>query len=151
MSRGRKKKEIHPGQECGPCHLCHQNSMYYSHLATWEEALKTKLREVTLISEDKCICRKCEKDIKRNTENIGSNTYTPRWLHSAAQCMIQGCQNKKPAINTSMFDKDSVSKLLGLEVRPDTTHISLCEEHYKKVYDQVSGVSRVVLYTVDPH
>ena len=55
---------------------------------------------------------KCEKDIKRNME-IVIHSYTPRWLHSATQCIIQGCQSKKSAI-------DSVSKLLGLEVRPDT-------------------------------
>ena len=79
MGRGRKKAVVHPGQPCGPCHLCQQSSSRYCHIATWDEDLKCKMKDLTAIGEDKCICRACETDFKTN---IGKNDYTYRWMRA---------------------------------------------------------------------
>ena len=66
MGRGRKKKSVHPGQPCGPCNLCHCPSIHYCHIATWDENLKRKIRAITAVSDEQCICRACEGDLERN-------------------------------------------------------------------------------------
>ena len=68
---------IHPGQECGPCQLCGKTSPYYSHPATWDKAISAKLysTEGGLVQGNSCVCRACEKYIKRN---ITSENYKPR-------------------------------------------------------------------------
>ena len=68
MGRGRKKREVHPGQPCGPYHLCQHLSTHYCHIATWDEE---EIREITAVSDRQCICRACEEDFKRNASRDG--------------------------------------------------------------------------------
>ena len=57
MPRGRKKSQIHPGRECGPCHFFQATSTHYSRLHTWEERLKVKVKE---LNDKACLYRKYE-------------------------------------------------------------------------------------------
>ena len=71
------------GTRLGMWSLPPLNSMYYSHLVTWEEvAIENKTEENDI---NKCIlCRKREKDI--NMEN--------RWLHSATPSRLPEFKKK---------------------------------------------------------
>lgn len=136
MPRGRSS-QVHPGQECGPCHLCQQTSTHYSHLKTWEETAKKALTVVTPLGNEECICRKCEKEIKRNIENIHSGNYIPGQAPSrAAKCIVVGCSRSTTIINTATLTKERVSEVLGVEVIPGSASLvtPLCEAHYKQVY-----------------
>ena len=73
---------IHPGQGCGPCHLCSKSAPYNSHLSAWDPGLSAKLRAIEeSVTDDSCICRVCEKDIKRN---INLENYVLRWATQGA-------------------------------------------------------------------
>ena len=140
MPRGRKGTNLHPGQPCGPCHLCQERSTHYSHLATWRENLKERVNQFTLTVERDCVCRKCEKDIKRN---ISKDAYTPRWVRSgtrAAQCIVLGCTHTGTIIRSGSITSHQVSQVLNVEVRQDSSRlVNLCGLHYRSAYDQNRG------------
>ena len=71
MGRGKKKRQVHPGQPCGPCHLCQHSSTHYCHIATWGEEMKVKIKAIATVNDTQCICQACEGDFKRNANRDG--------------------------------------------------------------------------------
>ena len=138
MGRGRKKAVVHPGQPCGPCHLCQQSSSRYCHIATWDEDLKCKMKDLTAIGEDKCICRACETDFKTN---IGKNNYTYRWMRALgkkpglSRCIVMSCTERDRIIHTGIATKEKIEDLLHEKVCSEPKHLqtSLCVNHYKQI------------------
>jgi hypothetical protein len=47
--------------------VCHCSTIRYSHIATWDADLRGKMREVTAASDDQCISRAVERDLKQNS------------------------------------------------------------------------------------
>ena len=139
MGRGRKKAVVHPGQPCGPCHLCQQSSSRYCHIATWDEDLKCKMKDLTAIGEDKCICRACETDFKTN---IGKNDYTYRWMRAIgkqpglSRCIVMSCTERDRIIHTGIATKEKIEDLLHEKVCSEPKHLqtSLCVNHYKQIH-----------------
>ena len=136
MGRGRKKAVVHPGQ---PCHLCQQSSSRYCHIATWDEDLKCKMKDLTAIGEDKCICRACETDFKTN---IGKNDYTYRWIRAIgkqpglSRCIVMSCTERDRIIHTGIATKEKIEDLLHEKVCSEPKHLqtSLCVNHYKQIH-----------------
>ncbi len=139
MPRGRKKGQLHPSRECGPCSLCRQHSTHYCHLTTWEADMKERLRHLQNIADDDCICRACERDIKRNITKEG---YKPRWLPQVgkglrhSKCIVSGCTECDTIIHTGLVTKDTVANLLQTEVVREQRHslTPLCGHHYKQIH-----------------
>ena len=64
---------IHPGQGCGPCHLCSPILLPLVHLGSRTFSQTQAIEES--VTDDSCICQ-CEKDLKRkiNLENYVPHT-----------------------------------------------------------------------------
>ena len=68
---------IHPGQGCGPCHLCSKSAPLFA----WDPGRSAKVCAIEeSVADDSCICRACEKDLKRkiNLEYSQTEVYTPK-------------------------------------------------------------------------
>ena len=139
MGRGRKKKSVHPGQPCGPCNLCHHPSIHYCHIATWDENLKRKIRAITAVSDEQCICRACEGDFKHNS---GKDGYRFRWMpepgnfSGSKRCIVSSCTETGTIIHTSITTRDKVADLLHEQVlsEPKSLFTPLCASHYRQYY-----------------
>ena len=59
------------------CHVISASNPPLTTATNWEETVKDKLRHLKPTDEEDCICRRCEKDIKRNIDNTG---YAPNRL-----------------------------------------------------------------------
>ena len=139
MGRGRKKREVHPGQPCGPCHLCQHSSTHYCHIATWDEELKAEIRQITAVSDRHCICRACEGDFKCNA---GRDGHRFRWMvgvktgPGSSRCIIASCTENDTIIHTGIATKDRIADLLGDQVLSEPKHLltPLCVRHYRHVH-----------------
>ena len=139
MGRGRKKRLVHPGQQCGPCHLCHQTSTTYCHIATWKDDLKREIKENTTVSEINCICRACERDFKSNFRKDGHKF---RWMQAQSdrpglsRCIVESCTSTNTIIHTGIATKDKVAELLHEQVVTEHRHLltPLCSMHYRQVH-----------------
>ena len=112
MGRGIKRKLLHPGQQCGPCHLCHSSALCYSHTATWDEDLREKLREITGVSDTECICQACEGDFKFNNWRDG---YRFRWVQDpgnaqgSKRCIGESCTETSTIVNMGIATKERIA------------------------------------------
>ena len=139
MGRGRKKKSVHPGQPCGPCNLCNRPSIHYCHIATCDENLKRKIRAITAVSDEQCICRACEGDFKQNS---GKDGYRFRWMpepgnfSGSKRCIVSSCTETGTIIHTSITTRDKVADLLHEQVlsEPKSLFTPLCASHYRKIH-----------------
>ena len=124
---------MHPGQPCGPCHLCQHSSTHYCHIATWDDRLKQKLTSITMVSDSQCICRACEGDFKRNADKDG---YQFRWMAKGpdpTRCIITSCTTSDCIVHTGIA---RISDLLHEEVLSESHHllIPICINHYRHLY-----------------
>ncbi len=104
LRRRGPKTTIHPGRKCGPCQLCSKSASFYTHLSTWDPELSAKLRAMEkTITVDSCICRACEKDIKRN---INSGDYVPRWTlqnqENVHKCILPHCYKTESIVHSGL-------------------------------------------------
>lgn len=102
-----------------------------------------KVNQFTSTADQECVCRKCEKDIKRNSNK---DTYTPRWVRggtrTAAQCIVLGCTDTRTIICTGSISKEQVAEVLKVDIRQDSSRlVSLCGPHYRCAY-QLSHANR---------
>jgi len=87
LRRRGPKVTIHAGRGCGPCQLCHKSAPFFLtfvHLEYW--SMSDKLCAIgETVSDDSCICRACENDIKR----------TPHWTSAQNKehilCIAHNC------------------------------------------------------------
>ncbi len=135
MWRRGPQTAVHPGQQCGPCHLCGQSSAYYTHTLAWEEIIKKRPYQLESVDDHSCICKACEKDIKRH---IMAEDYHPCGRPKAADhvsCIVAAC-NSTAIIPTGLVTAQQIAELLQTPV-PETTAgqlTPLCQTHYKQVH-----------------
>ena len=66
---------IHPGQGCGPHHLCSK----FAPLFTWDPGCSGKVCAIEeSVTDDSCIFCACEKYLKRK---INLENYVPHWAY----------------------------------------------------------------------
>ena len=138
MGRGRRKQSVHPGQSCGPCHLCHSSSIRYCHIGTWADDLRGRIKEIAAVSDNQCICRACESDFKLNS---GRDGYRFRWMPDPGnapgsnRCIVASCTETGCIIHTAIAKKEKIADLLHEQVL-STRHIAtpLCTSHYRQVH-----------------
>ena len=126
----------HSGRECGPCQLCGKTAPYYAHPATWDVAISARLYSIEeSIQGESCICRACEKHIKRN---ITSENYKPRCHHPTVKCILPECtvtNNTGSIVHTGVVTQQQIQSLfkvtIGCEIGDS---IPLCQAHYKHVH-----------------
>ena len=126
---------IHPGQQCGPCSLCGQKSSYYVHPLNWEESIKQKLFQTENVEEKSCVCKPCERNIKRY---ITAENYQPRWRpKSQESCIIPTCpltSQDGVIIHTGLVTAGQVAELLHTNVPETKGQLTpLCQAHYRHV------------------
>ena len=139
MGRGRKKRPVHPGKSCGPCHLCQQYSTHFCHIITWEEEMKEMLRELVVVSDTHCICRACEGDFKRNA---GKDGHRYRWMTGRTngpgsnRCIVASCKESRCIIHTGVATRERIAQILGEEVNSEPRHLltPLCDSHYRYLH-----------------
>ena len=133
--------KFHSGHDCGPCSLCHQKYRYYTHSAAWTEVYRGRLHRIEEeITDSSCICKPCERDIKRNLNRVD---YLPRWRGKAAQhCLVQGCRSSTKIIRTSLFSSEQLLSSFNCTPLPEhaNTPIAICEEHYGCIYRSTNQV-----------
>ena len=119
MGRGRKKTAILPGRTCGPCHLCGQRRTQDCRTATWDNKMKEKLKEISEVTFNHCICRACEKVFERN---VGSEGYKPRWRsenkenNGFSRCTVKPCTQLSRIIHTNILTRDKIVELLQVKL-----------------------------------
>ena len=115
------------------CKLCGKQHQHMSTPAQWRNKKAQELATALYVSNDHCICQPCRQDI---TKLLSSPSYTPRWGKSndPKKCLVIGCVNKQPAINSRTLDVTVVTMVLAnhklklLEPIQQTVH--LCKEQY---------------------
>lgn len=150
MSRGRARK-FHPHRSCGPCSLCEQENRYYTHVGAFRNSIKEVLYKLERsLDESDCVCKSCEKDIKRN---FSKDSYHPRWRSMQLNhCTIPECSATNATcmiIHTSLIDTENMSNLLNtpLPEPKDGELLSLCEKHYKQAHRLVNSSESDTMYS----
>ena len=92
--------------------------------------------ESELVNDLSCICKSCERDIKRN---IDKENYQPRWIRKVKdipECILPDCFDKTTIIHTNMANREQISTLLNITVPSgdEKLPVPLCETHYKKLH-----------------
>ena len=128
-----QRRGWHPGRLCGPCQLCGQNSIYYTHPTSFTDTIKQRLHEIERdMDGDSCVCKACERDIKRH------DGYQPRWRYTPKddKCILVTCNTNNSNIHTGLVTKQQVSELLHEPVsRSPTGQLTpLCQFHYKNIH-----------------
>ena len=139
LRRRGRRCAAHPGQECGPCQLCGTStSSYYSHPATWDKAISNRLYQVELsVVSDSCICRACERHIKRN---ISSENYKPRWVTNQeviAKCILPECTVTSSTgyiVHSSVVTTLQIQSAFKVQVHSEGKLIPLRQTHYKYLH-----------------
>ena len=140
---------IHPGRGCGPCHLCSKSAPYYSHLSAWDPGLSAKLRAIgESVTDDSCICRACEKDIKRknNLEN-----YVPRWAYTGSientpKCILPNCETTEFIVHSGLI---KAKHMRDTSVNIEGKLVLLCQVHYKQVHRMINPQKYIGLTNID--
>lgn len=150
MPKGKKRSSttVHPGRECGPCHICQKAAYQYCHIRTWEETAKEKIRNIHPdIDENDCVCRRCEKDLKRNIDREG---YTPKWAAAMTvnvcgdKCVVVGCTNRQSIVQSQTYTPAKIANILQCEVDSENTFLvtSICSQHYKLLQREANAVHK---------
>ena len=122
--------KLHSGKKCGPCSLCKQKKIHYTHISEWSNDQKLFLKTTEAnISPSSCICKVCADDIKRN---MHKDNYTPRWRKTKPKCTVIGCKNVRGIKLCNITNNANMEQLLELE--NTTTAVTLCTDHYNVVY-----------------
>ena len=141
LRRRGPKTTIHPGRKCGPCQLCCKSASYYIHLSTWDPELSTKLRAMEkTITVDSCICRACEKDIKRK---INSGDYVPCWTlqnkENIHKCILPHCNKTESIVHSGLVTAKHINDIFNVAVNTDDGKlVPLCQVHYKQVHRTIN-------------
>ena len=98
--------------------LCGQKSAYYTHPSSWKESLQQNLYDPEQVDSQSCMCKACEKDIKRHLITAG---YIPRWRINTGinidKCIVPGCSITSDSgliIHTGLVSTQQVASLLGI-------------------------------------
>ncbi len=141
LRRRGPKTTIHPGRKCGPCQICSKSASFYTHLSTWDLELSAKLRAMEkTITVDSCICRACEKDIKRN---INSGDYVPRWTlqnqENVHKCILPHCNKTESIVHSGLVTAKHINDIFNVAVNTDDGKlVPLCQVHYKQVHRTIN-------------
>ena len=87
------------------------------------------------MDEASCVCKPCERNIKRNI-----NDYVPRWKSKMIyHCIIPQCtatNTNNTIIHSSSFTIQRISTLFNITIPSDDHNklIPLCDTHYKQVH-----------------
>ena len=94
-----------------------QKSAYYTHLSSWKEGVQQNLYDLEQVGSQSCMCKACEKDIKR----ITTAGYIPRWRINTGinidKCIVPGCSITSDSgliIHTGLVSTQQVASLLGI-------------------------------------
>ena len=116
LRRRGRHGSAHPGRECGPCQLCGKTASYSSHPSTWDSEILAKLYQIEQsIKSDSCICRACEKHIKRN---ILSENYKPRWISNSEsiKCIIPECLAQESIVHSGIATTQQILSAFNVTV-----------------------------------
>ena len=136
MPRTSSKDQLHPGQDCGPCSLCKQEKITYTHVADLGGEYKDRLLQFCTVSDEACICKPCADDIKRN---LSKCDYVLRWVKitsiTTPKCAVPACQSKSRIVQCLLTTKEAIISTLKLPPSSnESDQIHLCIEHYKVIH-----------------
>lgn len=86
---------------------------------------------------DSCICRACEKHIKRN---ISSENYKPRWgsnQETTVKCILPECTETSVTgsiVHSSTATTEQIGSAFKVTVQSEGKLIPLCQVHYKHLH-----------------
>ncbi len=92
------------------------------------------------ITVDSCICRACEKDIKRN---INSGDYVPRWTlqnqENIHKCILPHCNKTESIVHSGLVTAKHINVIFNVAVNTDDGKlVPLCQVHYKQVHRTIN-------------
>ena len=132
---------IQLGEGFGPCHLCSKSALYYSHLSARDSRLSAKLRAIEeSVADNRCICRVCEKDIKRKN-NL--EKYVPCWAYTGSientpKCILPNCEKTESIVHSLLIKGKHICDTFHVSDNTEGKLVLLCQVHYKQMHRMIN-------------
>ena len=142
-----------PGQQ-NRCSLCRERLRHmHSHPGQWKSELQQFLLRYGEVALGSCVCKACERSLRRGMSGKFKGDYSPRWIKQDLKnkkqcCCVPGCGNTSE--RSSAFAFDIICEASNVSVgEGDVANASgpfyLCSQHYYATYSHCRSVSECAL------
>ena len=142
-----------PGQQ-SRCSLCRERLRdAHSHPGQWKSEVQQFLLKYTEITVSSCVCKSCERSLRRGMSGKFKGEFIPRWIKHELKkekqcCCVPGCGNMSE--RSCVFAFDMICEAANVSVSEDEAAnasgpFHLCSQHYYATYSHCRSVSECAL------